>query len=345
MGRDHPREEYSHRVIDEAHRRADRSGQPNQNNGPDVIGFIRDIDAIASRHLPTWRKAVAESDVPFALTRRLFAIAIGQHLRGQEAGRDYIDEFVTLPGREIPIRVYRGEHGAERPTIVYFHGGGWVSGNLDTHHGLCRLLREKLAATVVSVHTRRAPENRHPAQIDDAVSTIEFLKRCNGMVELGPAGLILAGDSAGAFVAFRTALALDGWDRLKGLLLFYPALEPCFDKTSFRRHANAPGLTTETVRLYWHALIGGDEGLRSSLALECAPGLDRLPPTAVMVAEHDPLHDDGAKLVALLTTAGRLSVSITAMGATHGFCRMVQRDARARAWVERLLSEFGRLLP
>ena len=305
-----------------------------------MIGFIPDIPGLATQHFPAWRKAVAGSDVPFALTRRIFAAAIGKSLRGCE-GENYFDEFITLPGCEIPIRIYP-QHDGEH-TVVYFHGGGCVSGNLDTHHGFCLAMRNLLGATVLSVHCRRAPENPHPAQVGDALEAIRYASSCSGLLPESPKGLILAGDSAGGFVAFRSALAISEVLRIRGLLLFYPALEPDYSKPSFTLHAQAPGLTLETLRQYWDALLGYDHAVRDRLALTAAD-LRHLPPTAVVVAEQDPLRDDGATLVRLLDQLGKPAACLIATGATHGFCRVVQQDAGAMAWVEAGISEFRRLL-
>jgi acetyl esterase len=307
-----------------------------------VIGEIRDIEEIVSRHLPLSREAAKEPSASFAQSRRLQALAINRHLQNAGEVRDYLDEYVTVPGREIPIRIYVQERAG--PTTIYFHGGGWVSGNLDTHHGFCQLLRESLGGVVVSVHTRRAPENRFPAQIDDAICAADFLLKRNGLVEVGPEGLILAGDSAGAFIAFHSALQLSATSLLRGLLLFYPALDTDFEKLSYSQCAEAPGLSAATMRLYWDALLGHDNVLRQSLSLDTIPGLNRLPLTAIMVAEHDPLRDDGVKLGALLKEISHPAVSILARDATHGFCRLVQHDPEARAWAEVLLAEFSALL-
>lgn len=307
-----------------------------------MIGLIPDIPGLATRHFPTWRRAVEISDIPFALTRRLLAAAVGKHLRGRE-GENYFDEFITLPGREIPIRIYRQRNGGAPATVVYFHGGGGVSGNLDTHHGFCLALRDLLDAAILSVHCRRAPENPYPAQVEDALEAIRFASACNGLLPESPQGLILAGDSAGGFVALRSAVALAEILKLRGLLLFYPALEPDESKASFTIHARAPGLTAETMRQYWAALLGYDQAVRDRLDLAAAD-LRHLPPTAVIVAEQDPLRDDGSKLVRLLHGLKKPAACIVAAGTTHGFCRVVQQQPGAMAWVRTGLGEFRKLL-
>lgn len=309
-----------------------------------MIGVIPDIPGLATRHFPTWRKAVGESDFPFALTRRLFAAAIGKALRGRD-GEIHFDEFITLPGREIPVRIYPQQNGDEPCTVVYFHGGGGVSGNLDTHHGFCLALRDLLGAAVLSVHCRRAPENPHPAQIEDALQAIRYAASCNGLLPESPKGLILAGDSAGGFVAFHSAVAAaaTGAAGIRGLLLFYPALEPDCSTPSFTLHAQAPGLTADTMTQYWDALLGQDQGVRDRLAL-AAIDLRHLPPTAVIVAEQDPMRDDGTRLAGLLDTLGKPAACLTATGTTHGFCRVVQAQPGAMAWVAAGVSAFRSLL-
>ena len=194
-------------------------------------------------------------------------------------------------------------------------------------------------ARVLSVHCRRAPENPYPAQVEDALEAIRYASSCNGLLPESPQGLILAGDSAGGFVAFRSALALAEIIRLRGLLLFYPALEPDCSKSSFTTHARAPGLTAETMRQYWDALLGYDQGIRDGLELARAD-LRNLPPTTVIVAEQDPLRDDGTKLVRLLNGLTKPASCVVASGTTHGFCRVVQQDAGAMAWVEAGIAQF-----
>lgn len=307
-----------------------------------MIGLIPNIPALATRHFPTWRRAVEVSDIPFALTRRLLAAAIGKDLRGRE-GDIYFDEFITVPGREIPIRIYRQQGNGVPGTVVYFHGGGGVSGNLDTHHGFCLAIRDLLDVSVLSVHCRRAPENQYPAQIEDALEAIWYASSCNGLLPESPQGLILAGDSAGGFVAFRSALAVTEAIRLRGLLLFYPALEPDYSKPSFTTYAQAAGLTVETMRQYWDAQLGYDQDVRDRLGLAAAD-LRHLPPTAVIVAEQDPLRDDGTKLVRLLNREGKATTCLVATGTTHGFCRVVQQQPAAMAWVEAGIAKFRELL-
>ncbi len=308
-----------------------------------MIGEIHGLDEIANRLLPLWKVAVNDPATSFAMIRRLRAAVIGQHLRGVEIGQHYLDDFITLPGREIPFRFYSADAGSEGPAIVYFHGGGWVSGNLDTHHGMCLLLREKLNGPVVSIHTRRAPENPFPAQLEDALDAIAYLKGANGFLNLGSKGFFLAGDSAGAFTAFHAALALGGRHRLMGLVLFYPALDPDTDKDSYRRYAEAPGLTAETMHRYWDALLGKDQNLRAALSLTAVTGLDHLPPTALLMAEHDPLRDDGTALARMIEETGAPVVSLIAAGTTHGFCRLVWHETEARRWVVDILEEFMKL--
>lgn len=305
-----------------------------------LTGEIEALDEIVRRHVPFWDEAVGDGQDGFIRSRRLQAAAIGRHLTAGAAGRPFIDEYVSVPGREIPVRVYPALRPG--PATLYVHGGGWVSGTLDSHHGCCELLREELGGAVLSVHTRRAPENRHPAQVEDVLEALRYLDGPNGLLRIGPEGLLLAGDSAGGFTVFRAALQLAARADLRGLLLFYPALDPDVGKASYRLHAESPGLKARTMERYWEALIGPDAGLRASLSLNAAAELESLPPVGVLVAEHDPLRGDGEMLAAMLAATGAGPVSILARGATHGFCRLVRHDPAARDWVVALLDGFRR---
>ncbi|HEX6959868.1 MAG TPA: alpha/beta hydrolase [Ferrovibrio sp.] len=271
------------------------------------------------------------------MKRRLSAAALGLHLSAGNRAGQFLDEYVSVPGREIPIRIYGGGNTGGAPVVVYLHGGGWVSGNLDSHHALCCLLRQKLSATIVSVHTRRAPESPWPAQKDDALDVVRFLQSPNGLAEIGRGGIILAGDSAGAFVAFHAALALGDADLLRGALLFYPALDPDTDKQSYRQYAEAPGLSAENMQRYWNALFAGAADGAEPYRLANLPGLKSLPPICLLAAEHDPLRDDPALLAALLRACGGDVLLSLAAGTTHGFCRFVGQDGEARRRVEEFL--------
>lgn len=304
-----------------------------------MIGEPPDGDAILEKYLSLWDEMAGAKEISFAMRRRLMAAALGVHLSAGIRQSQFLDEYVSVPGREIPIRIYGGGNPGESPLVLYFHGGGWVSGNLDSHHALCCLLQQRLSATIVSVHTRRAPESPWPAQKDDALDVIRYLQSSNGLVVMGAGGIILAGDSAGAFVAFHAALALADHDLVRGLLLFYPALDPDLGKASYRQYSHAPGLSTENMQRYWSELFATSEDRKEQFLLTKLSNLDTLPPTCVLIAEHDPLRDDSTLLVSLLETLGSGVLSMVAADTTHGFCRFVGADLDARQRVEVFLEK------
>ncbi len=309
-----------------------------------MIGVPPEAAALLKRYFPAWSRISDGREIGFATKRRLTAAALGLHLASEADGRAFVDEYVSVPGREIPIRIYGIDHPGDQPTIIYFHGGGWVSGNLDSHHALCCLLQKEMSARLVSVHTRRAPESPWPAQREDALDVIRHLQLANGLVDIAANGLILAGDSAGAFTAFHAALALAETAIIRGVLLFYPALDPDIGKASYQQYADAPGLSAENMRQYWAALFAGDKEMRAACHLANIPDLASLPPVCMLIAEHDPLRNDPALLADLLAAHGRAVLQYLAPDTTHGFCRFVGRDGAARQCVEAFLEQIPAFL-
>src|SRR5262249_27090428 len=134
------------------------------------------------------------------------------------------------PQSEIPLRLYRGigtARGAALPALVYFHGGGWVIGDLGTHHGVCRLIANAKRCAVISVDYRLAPEHKFPAAVDDALGATEWIAAHGGALGIDPSRLAVGGDSAGGNLAAAVALAARdrGGPRLRFQLLLYPATD------------------------------------------------------------------------------------------------------------------------
>jgi len=219
----------------------------------------------------------------------------------------------------VPTRRY--EIGPSDATIVYFHGGGFVVGSLDSHDDVCA---EACAATglrVVSVDYRLVPEHLHPAAFDDALSATRSVSATFGPV-------ILAGDSAGGALAASVAHALRGSDvRVLGQVLIYPGLGGNMDAGSYLTHANAPMLTRADVVMGATIRQNGPDD-PTALPL-CDPDFTGLPPTLAIAAECDPIADDSAAYAAAITAAGGRAVAITEPGLVHGYLRARHRVPRA----------------
>ncbi|MCF6305811.1 MAG: alpha/beta hydrolase, partial [Rhodobacteraceae bacterium] len=181
---------------------------------------------------------------------------------------------------DVPTRRYKGNNG--KALLVYFHGGGFAIGNLDSHHAICMELCDQTGMDVLAVDYRLAPEHPFPAHFDDALAVVDTLDE----------KIILMGDSAGATLA--ASVALQFREKIHGLMLVYPWLDQPGEHSSFTEHAEAPILTAQAV-LEFEALRLGDQTRPNSPDYFPLLGDDfnNLPPSYISVAECDPLHDEG----------------------------------------------------
>jgi acetyl esterase len=223
-------------------------------------------------------------------------------------------EDLTIPGPAgpVPVRVYRPEPPARPPryrsapgAAVFFHGGGWVLGGLDSHDTLCRELAAQAGAVLVAVDYRLAPEHPYPAGLDDCAAATRWVAA--HAADLGADGsrLAVVGDSAGASLAAGVAmLARDDGDVAVTLqVLAYPALDPAMDTASYKQNADDPFLSRAEMETYWSYYLGDCAPDRLA-APALAPGLAGLPPAYVLVAGRDVLRDEGAAYAERLAGAG-----------------------------------------
>ena len=234
-------------------------------------------------------------------------------------------EQVVLPGPagDLPARVYRPELDGVLPTIVFFHGGGFVIGDLDTHEDHARLLAAEVGAVVLSVDYRLAPEHPFPAAYEDCLAAARWAGE--HVAELGGDAdrLAVAGDSAGGNLAAAVALAArEAGPRIAAQLLLYPAVDFVEESGHASRVENGEGLflTAEDMRWFGNAYVP-DVALRTDprASVLAAPDLSGLPPAIVATAEYDPLRDEGEAYAAALEKAG-VQVELRRYdGLIHGF--------------------------
>ena len=245
----------------------------------------------------------------------------------------------TVPGSagQIPVRIYTPVGTAPFPVLVYFHGGGWVIGNLDTHDGICRSLANRVGCLVVSVDYRLAPEHTFPAAPEDCYAATRWLAEHAGSLGGDKGRIAVGGDSAGGNLAAVVALmARDrGGPKLAFQLLVYPATDTDFETRSYRENSEGYFLTRADMVWFWNHYAPRDEDRRNPYAAPLrAASLRGLPPALVISAEFDPLCDDGDAYAARLREDGvpvRLSQQD---GLIHGFFQMGAVIDRGRASVD-----------
>lgn len=230
----------------------------------------------------------------------------------------------TIPGPlgDIPIRVYAPEGAGLFPALVYFHGGGWVAGDLEMVDPLCTKLTRRAGAVVVSVDYRLAPEHKFPAPLTDCYSATQWVSDNAAELNVDPRRIAVGGDSSGGNLAAAVSVVArnSGTPDLAFQLLFYPVTNLDYETNSYRANGTGYFLTTDMMRWFWdHYLESEDIGrdIRASpLLVEDASGL---PPTFVVTAEFDPLRDEGEAYAELLREAGNDVTVKRYDGQIHGF--------------------------
>lgn len=230
-------------------------------------------------------------------------------------------EDVRIPRDGVPVlaRVYRP---SEHPdgVIVYFHGGGWVAGSVQGFDGLARALAMRCNCTVVSVEYRLAPEHPYPAGLEDARVALRWASVERASLARPGAGLIVAGDSAGANLATVAALRMAGELDIALQLLFYPVTGCDFDTDSYRQWAEGLSLTREDMRWFFSNYAPENLWDHPDIAPLHAD-LRGAPPVWLAVAQYDVLRTDGEAYADRLRQAGVAVQSCTWEDLTHGFAR------------------------
>ena len=208
---------------------------------------------------------------------------------------------------QIPVRVYIPREGEVLPVLVYFHGGGWVLGDLDSVDSLCRSLANAADCVVVSVDYRLAPEHKFPAAIEDAYSATKWTANSATSFNGDPRRIAVAGDSAGGNLA--AAVSLMARDKhsppIVFQLLIYPATNHAFDTTSYSDNAEGYWLSKDDMRWFWNHYLRDEEDGRNPYASPSrAADPSSLPPAFVITAEFDPLRDEGEAYAARLRECG-----------------------------------------
>jgi acetyl esterase len=238
------------------------------------------------------------------------------------------DRAIPGPAGDIPVRVYvpTTEPGP-RPVLVYFHGGGWVIGDLETHDGTVRALAAASGMTAVSVDYRLAPEDPFPAAVDDCLAAVRWVANPENAAELGidPARLAVGGDSAGGNLAAVVAQQLrDDGPAVGFQLLVYPVTDARLSHPSIDENADGY-LLTKADMVWFRGHYLGDDGWTDRLVSPLLAPDDAfvgLPPALVITAEYDPLRDEGEAYAERLRAAGVAAMATRYDGVIHGFFSM-----------------------
>ena len=263
---------------------------------------------------------------------------------GQVPSTEAVHEIRDVQAGTILCRLYRPSADTNLGLLVFFHGGGWVIGDLNSHDGVCRSLANKSGHAVLSVDYRLAPEHIFPAAFDDCVAAVKWASENAQALGIDNSRMAVGGDSAGGNLA--AAVALAEIVPLKFQMLIYPAVDMSMESPSINENANAP-ILTKSVMAWFVDHYMGSEGDRGSIAASPMRASDeqlkRMPPAIVITAQFDPLRDEGEAYGKRLVESG-VSATITRYnGAFHGFFNMITilDDAQsAHAQASTLLKKY-----
>jgi len=250
---------------------------------------------------------------------------------------------IPSPHGTIPARIYTPKKirqaGGLAPGLVFFHGGGWVIGDLDTHDVVCRKLADEGELIVISVDYRRAPEHKFPAAVDDAITATKWVADHSGQLGVDASRLMVGGDSAGGNLAAVVALAArDGkGPAIAGQVLIYPATDFAMTHASHREPETSILLTHSVIRWFCdHYLTGAADVHDWRASPARASTLTGLPPAYVLTAGADPLRDEGDEYARSLKQAGVPVTYRHFPGQFHGFFTMGKLLQQANVAVDEI---------
>jgi acetyl esterase len=258
------------------------------------------------------------------------------------------DVELDLPNGQTRARLFYGHDGRDEPvpTIIYFHGGGWVIGDVDTHTATCARMAHEANALVISIDYPLAPETDWRALTDTCYHAAVAVANDRNQQSAG-VPIALAGDSAGAHLAAVTALRVRDESAFHIALqaLLYPCIEPAFNTASYEQFAMGPGLTKTDMQWYWQQYAGNDLHVNDHrVAPSRANSHAGLPPAYLVTAGCDPLRDDGRQYVNTLRSH-KIDVAHDEFESMpHGFLRMAKYSEAANAAVALINGRIGELL-
>ncbi|MDS0299464.1 alpha/beta hydrolase [Halogeometricum sp. S1BR25-6] len=317
-----------------------------ERRAPEVDPQVRDaVERFEREGLPPWHALSVESartveDEAFAAT--------------DPPAVERVGEFsIAGPRGPVPLRTYHPAPEETRGVLVFYHGGGWTLGTLDSAAGICRRLADRSGRLVVSVDYRLAPEHPFPEPLDDAVAAYEWVRGHAGSLGGDPESVVVGGTSAGgnlaAAVSLRAAAESEGVREVPtpaGQLLLYPILAQTFDTDSYEENADGPLLSRADMAWFRGHYLRSDVDRYNPFAAPVRADEERLaetPPACVVTGGFDPLRDEGTRYAARLREAGVAVVHQHYPAMAHGFLSLAADvDAADEAFdrVAERLAEF-----
>ena len=233
------------------------------------------------------------------------------------------DRLIAVGSDEkVKVRIYTPEGQGPFPMFVYYHGGGWVLGDLETADASCRMLAKQTNRIVVSVDYRLAPEYKFPIPLEDSYAALKWVHEHADNINGNASDIVVGGDSAGGNLS--AAVSLLSRDHqgppISAQVLIYPVTDLGYDTASYHEFGRGFGLDRELMIWFGKHYINGEDDARSQYVSPLrADNLSNLPPALVIVAENDVLRDEGLAFAEKLEAAGVQVVTQTEKGLVHGY--------------------------
>jgi acetyl esterase len=260
-----------------------------------------------------------------------------------------LDEVHSVEDAEadgVPIRIYRPiETDEPSMGLIYFHGGGWVVGSIETHDGPARAIAKRAGIVVISVDYRLAPENRFPTALEDAWSATQWVSSHADELKLDYDRIGVGGDSSGGNLA--AVVARRGRDHAVPIalqLLLYPVINAARDTPSYSLYSDGYGLTRDGMQWYWEQYLGDSDGNNPDASPAQTQDLRRLPRAIVVTAEADVLRDEAEAYAHRMFLSSVETEGYRYDGMAHGFMRMAGKVERANQAYDELAESITTML-
>jgi|TARA_B110000263_G_C15290816_1_gene503223 acetyl esterase len=236
------------------------------------------------------------------------------------------DMSIALDDVSVPCRLYKPELNKTLPIIVWFHGGGWVIGSVDGSDGTARHLALGSGFAVLSVDYRLAPETKYPGPLNDCYGVTKWVYENADQLDIDQKRISVGGDSAGGNLAAAVCLKTHDAEvfKLQSQLLIYPCLDSNFTRASYKTNESGYMLTSPVMQWFWEQYTNYPEDLNDPYVCPMKySDYSDLPQTMIIVADHDPLHDEGVEYHNRLLNSNVTSSLIEFTGVMHGFFSQV----------------------
>ncbi|MEI7553985.1 alpha/beta hydrolase [Candidatus Chlorohelix sp.] len=245
------------------------------------------------------------------------------------------DRTITTHSGNVKIRIYTPSNKPKMPALVYFHGGGWRFGSIETHEAPCRTLANLADCKVISVEYSLSPEYPFPVAMEQSYNATKWVYDNAASLGIDPDRIAVGGDSSGGNLAASACVAARDRGNLPPIfyqVLIYPVVDFYYPGTnSYKEHGTGYFLTAEAMKIYWDSYLGRTEDSQNAYAAPLtAADFEDMPPGLIVLAQYDPLYDEGVKYAEKLKVEGIPAKVLTYEGVMHGFWGMAAKIDLAR---------------